>query len=477
MINMFKKYSLRTKLVSLYTALLILSVILVSYHSYWNIWQLLINNKASHLRARAKPIIEHWLIEQGLTDPDSIKFNFHNALALAHDLTSRDAAAVVLNRKGEVIANGKRLLEEPVAPSPNVQYFRKAISGVNEITYLKEVNGERILVFLIPIRPQPGSRKIFGVIQISTSLSDINNILFLHASRQITAMGIILILGILFGYWLIGISLNELHKLSITCQEIAKGNLGRRINIKNRKDEIGKLAESFNLMIDKLENLFSSQKRFVANAAHELLTPLTGLRGSLEVLLRGAQDDPEAVNRLSKGMFKEVSHLIQVCDRLLGLSHLENTSNISKSHIILSEFIEEFKRKAKYLTQTHSIIIQKGPFLVLMADPALLEQILFNLLSNSIRYSPPEAPIILGWELIPDYVEIRVTDQGEGMDSKTLTHVFEPFYRGKNQKSRDEKGTGLGLALVKSMVEAHGGFIGIKSTHGKGSTVFFALPL
>ncbi len=345
------------------------------------------------------------------------------------------------------------------------------------VPYLDEINEQRVLVILIPIRAQPGSRYIFGIIQISTSLTDINKILFRHISSQVTAIAIILGLGVLFGYWLIGMSLNELQNLSATCQEIEKGNFAQRTQVKNRKDEIGKLADSFNLMSDKLEKLFASQKRFVANAAHELLTPLTGLRGSLEVLLRGAQDDPEVANRLSKGMYKEVNHLIRLCDRLLGLSYLENTSNISKKRLVLSTFMEEFERKAKHLAQTHSIIVQQGPFLTLMADPDLLEQVLFNLFSNAIRYSPLETPIVLGWKLIPDYVEIRVANQGKGIDKETLPHVFEPFYRGKNQKTSEEKGSGLGLALAKSMVAAHQGSIKIDSAAGKGTTVIFTLPL
>ncbi len=429
------------------------------------------------MRAQAKPVIEHWVTKKGLLTPDSIKITQQNVLELAHDLTSRDAIAVILNRKGEVIANGKRLPEEMVAPTINRQYFRQAISGKNEVSYLQDTNGKYVLVLLVPLRPNPGNQKIFGVVQISTSLSSINKILFRHGAKQITVVIIILIVGIIFGYWLIGISLKELQKLSTTCQEISKGNFTERADVKNRKDEIGKLADSFNLMIDKLENLFHSQKRFVANAAHELLTPLTGLRGSLEVLLRGAQDDRETANRLSKGMYKEVNHLIRLCDQLLGLSHLENTANLSKKRIDLSEFMDEFQRKAKYMMQSHSLIIQEGPHLILMADPDLLEQIFFNLLSNAIRYALPGTPIILDWKLIPDYVEIRVADQGEGMDRETLSHVFEPFYRGKNQKTSYERGSGLGLALTKSMIEAHGGSIRIESISGKGTTVFFVLPL
>lgn len=330
---------------------------------------------------------------------------------------------------------------------------------------------------MIPIRPNPGNNKIFGVIQISTSLSDINKILFRHSAKQISVVAIIIIIGILLGYWLIGISLKELQKLSATCQKISKGNFTERAVVENRKDEIGQLADSFNLMIDRLENLFHSQKRFVANAAHELLTPLTGLRGSLEVLLRGAQDDRETVNRLSKGMYKEVNHLIRLCDQLLGLSRLENTAYLSKKQIVLSEFTNEFKRKAKYMIESHSLIIEEGPYIKLKVDPDLLEQILFNLLSNAVRYSPSGTTITIGWKLIPDYVELRITDQGEGMSKEILSHIFEPFYRGKNQKFLFEKGTGLGLALTKTMIEAHRGAIRIESIPGKGTTIYFTLPI
>jgi two-component system OmpR family sensor kinase len=230
-------------------------------------------------------------------------------------------------------------------------------------------------------------------------------------------------------------------------------------------------------MVDKLKGLFEAQKRFVSNAAHELLTPLTGLRGSLEVLLRGALDDVETVNRLCKGMYKEVNHLIRLCEQLLGLSRLKNTSNISKQHIVLNEFINEFREKVVYLLKSHSIIFEKGPYIKLMADPHLLEQILFNLLSNAVRYSSPDSPIRLGWKLIPDYVEIWIADKGEGMDEETLSHVFEPFYRGKKQRLFHDKGCGLGLTLTKAMVEAHGGKIRIESKLGKGTTVLFTLPL
>jgi len=475
----WEKLSLRARLGLLYAALLIFSVVLVGCYSYWNIWQLFISNKSSHLRARAKPIIEHWILDNDLAKPDFpyLNLNPQNALVLSRDLTSRDAVAIILNRKGEVIANGKRLPEEPEAPPPDKKYLHRALSGENEVTYLSQVNGKPVLVLLIPLRLQPGSSLIFGVVQISVMLTDINQILFSHGAMLIALVATILISGIIAGFWLIGVSLKDLHGLLATCNQISKGNFSRRVSVKNRRDEIGQLATSFNRMIDQLEATFASQQRFVVNAAHELLTPLTGLRGSLEVMLRGAQDDPASTARLSKGMYKEVNRLIRLCEQLLGLSRLESLSNVHKQSIVLPEFFNDFEPQAQVLARGRSLIIKQGPYARVSADPDLLKQILLNLLSNALRYSSPETAVVISWKLLPEQVEIWVSDQGEGMDKETLSHILEPFYQGKSTIASGEKGIGLGLSLAKSMVEAHEGAIRVESEPGKGTTVFFTLPL
>ena len=472
--------SLRTKLVLLYAVLLIASVLVLSYYSYWSIWKLLVENKTSHLRAEAKPIIEHWIVQQGLTRLDTLqrKFQSQSARTLAQDLTSRDAVAVVLNQEGEIIANGKRLPEEPDAPSPIPDYVRRALAGCNEVTYWDKVDRKRVLVLLIPLRPKPGSPRVFGVVQVSTFLSDVNAILFRHASMQFSGVTVVLFLGILFGYWLIGLSLKDLETLSSTCQEIARGDFTRRADVKNRTDEIGKLADSFNRMIEKVERTFQAQERFVANAAHELLTPLTGLKGSLEVLMRGAQDDPAAVSRLSRGMYKEVTHLIRVCDQLLNLARLQNAYRMEKQLISLPEFFRDFVEKVEPLTRAHPLVKQEGPWVSIRADRDLLEQVLLNLLSNAIRYTLPQTPISLGWKRTANFVEFWVSDAGPGLDSQTLSHLFEPFFRRRTSPlTSGQKGTGLGLALSRSIVEAHGGRIWIESNPGKGTTVFFTIPL
>ena len=473
------KISLTAKLVFLYTALLISSVLLVSYYSYWNIWQLFITNKTSHIRARAKPVIEHWLQDQKITDPTSMakKISRRNLLPLARDLTSKDTVAIILNKQGDIIASGKRLSEEPTPPPPDLKYVGKALAGDNEVTYWSKVNDKAILVFLIPLRLQPDSSTIFGAIQMSTSLADIDQILLRNGSMQISAVAIVLCGGVLLGYLLIRYSLRDLHSLTDTCREIAKGDFSRKPRITRRGDEIGHLARSFNLMINQLEKMFDSQKRFSANAAHELLTPLTGLRGSIEVLLRGAQDNPEVLNRLNKGMYKEVNRLIRICDQLLAVSKLENSCHVEKQKIKIHSFMKDFIQQAQLLAHNQTVQLLQGPSLTLIADPDLLEQILLNLLSNAVRYSPANSTISIGWKSLGQTAEIWLADQGCGMDEKTLTHLFEPFYRGSSARKSETKGAGLGLTLTRTMVEAQEGNIHVNSSSGRGTTVSFTIPL
>ena len=471
--------SLRFRLGLLYAGLLLLSVAILGCCSYWQIWYLFLESKASHLRARAKPVIEHWLEDTEQVDKTGpeVFHNFRYPLVLARDLTSKDASALVLDSKGHVLASGRRLPEEPLSPEPDDEKVAEALSGNNEVTFLKSVNDRCVLVVLIPLRPAPGSPEILGVVQMSAPLNDIRQILFRHGTMLVSLAALIIIAGTLAGFFFISWSLADLGILVKACNEIRKGNFPGKVRVGHFKDEIGILAVAFNDMMDRLQATFESQKRFVANAAHELLTPLTGLKGSLEVLLRGAQDDPSAVARLSRGMYQEVNRLIRVCEQLLSLSRLQGSISVRCRPIEIGEFFKEFEWEAKVLAQGRDVIFRKGPLARAKADPDLLKQIMLNLLSNALRYSSVDEPVTITWELLSDSVKIIVADRGQGIDSNTLSRIFEPFYQGENQSSATGRGAGLGLSLVKSMVNAMGGSVFVKSSPGKGTSVSFTLPL
>ncbi|HDZ89516.1 MAG: HAMP domain-containing histidine kinase [Thermoplasmata archaeon] len=480
------KLSLRARLVSLYLGLLFLSILVLSGYSYLDVRRLLIYNTAIRLRAQAKPVIEQWLFpgKSGASHtraaahvPRRIPKLASIARPLACDLTSRDTAALILDRNGKKLANGKRLPEEPSPPLPDPAYYRKALAGKNEVDYIMKENEKLLLVLLIPLRAGAGKKEIMGVAQISTSLVPVHRIMVRHGIVLVLIAVITLLAGGITAFLLISTALNGLRQMAHTCRMISEGDLSQRVNLPHHRDEIGSLADAFDHTVERIEATFESQRRFVANAAHELRTPLTALRGSMEVLLRGAQDDPAAVTRLTQGMYREVLRLSRLCEQLLDLTRLDVSSNINKQEVNLDEFFEGFLQQATILGRDHRVTLEKGPFVLVSADRDMLEQVMFNLLHNAVRHSRSGETITLGWRLVPNHVKIWVEDHGEGIPPRDLPHIFEPFYRGVSRVYGNERGTGLGLTLAKAVVEAHGGRITVESRPGKGTIVAFLLPL
>jgi len=470
------KLSLRARLTLMYSGLLAVIVCILGITFFVDTRSLLIHYTASHVRAGAKPVIEQWLYEKGSRFPTSDDLK-QIAELLARDLTSRNTVAVILDSKGVPIATGKLLPEEPSPPQPESFYYLQALAGKNEVSYIISQQKHRSLVILIPLRQSPTSEKILGVAQVSSPLTSVEQTLFRHGLSLAVGTLITLFIGVGLGFLLISSALAGLNRMIHTCQEISAGDLTQRVNLPRHQDEIGKLAHAFDEMVDRIESTLDAQRRFIANAAHEIRTPLTALRGSLEVLMRGSQDDPASFARLSQGMYQEVMRLSRLCEQLLDLARLEIASKIQKRPLKLDEFFSGLMQQARILAQGQTVVIKQGPPITVLADPDMLKQILLNLIKNAIQHSGRKSTITLGWRFIPDQVEIWVADDGEGIPPGDIPYLFEPFYRGSSSASKGVKGTGLGLTIVKTMVEAHNGQIKVKSQLGKGTDFIFNLPL
>ncbi len=442
---------------------------------YWDTHRFLLENTALRLRAQAKPIIAQRLYAQ---PPAADEQRLHQVAAdLARDLTSRDTAALVLDQDGNLLATGQHLAEEPTPLPPDPTYDARALAGENEVTYLVTSQGHQVLVLLIPLRDTPGGDKILGLVQLSTTMTSAERLL----SRQKWLIGLgsaaVLLLGTVLGLWLTTSSLQDLTRMVTTCRLIAGGDFSKRVNLPHHDDEVGQLAQAFDEMAARIEATFASQRRFVANAAHELRTPLTALQGSLEVLMRGAQDDPASVARLTQGMYREVTRLSRLCEQLLDLSHMEAAPNLHLQPIDLSQFIVTFLPQAQLLAQEHTLTLESSPPATVQADPDALTQILFNLIANAVQHTDAGTTITLGWQTRPTEVSFYIRDNGGGISADDLPHIFEPFYRGDNSRSRRRGGTGLGLTLTRALIEAQGGHIAVQSHVGQGTTFTFTLPL
>ncbi len=498
---------LRYKLTLLYVGLLAVLLCVLGVALYLDTAHFLVHTTAVRLRAQAKPVIEHWLPgwaagEEGPSPPvpgptppagapgppgppvpappgdkAAIASSLDGIAAqLSRALTSRDTTALVLDADGKLLASGRQLPEEPLPAPPDSTYVSRALAGENEVTYTTNVDGVRSLVLLIPLRHAPGEGEVVGVVELTTPLALIDAVLW--RQRLLIGLGIVLtlVLGTLGGLWITRSALTPLQRMISTCRRIAAGDLSQRVNLPARRDEVGQLASAFDNMVAQIERTFAAQKRFVAAAAHELRTPLTALRGSLEVLLRGAQDDPSAAARLVQGMYREVTRLVRLAEQLLDITRLDSPVIIHRQPVDVARFFTGFLDQARRLAGERTVTLTPGGDVTVSADPDALKQVLFNLVDNAVKHTSPDDRIEIGWEVGEDEVAIWVADDGAGIAPDDLPHVFEPFYRGDRSRSRRQGGAGLGLSLARAVVEAHGGTIEVESGLNVGTRVTLRLP-
>ena len=478
-----KDLSLKLRLTFLFSGLLlfILGGLGASFYGYLR--HFLLSNTATRIRAQAKPVIEHWLYSE-LARPPLVGYQVYGrtptsqylreiSAPLARDLTSRDTSALVLDNKGQILATGKLLPEEPPTPPPKTEAVSKALSGENEVSYTASFQGTHLLVLLIPLRKAPQAEEILGVVQLATDLQPIDQTLKNFLNLLLASLAIALLIGAALGSLSVASVLKPLDRMILVCQAISSGDLNQRVRLPERKDEIGHLAHSFDHMVEQLQRTFEAQRQFMANAAHELRTPLTALQGSLEVLLRGVQDDPETAARLTQAMFRETKRLVRLCEELLSLTRLQLAPNLEKQSFEIGPFLAEILEQGKLLAPDRVWELLEGPPGKILADPDKLKQVLYNLLENAIRHTKEGDKIQLGWTFSKKEARLWVSDEGEGILQEILPYIFEPFYSGHGRRGK----AGLGLALVKSIVEAHGGKIAVQSLPEQGSIFIIHLPL
>jgi two-component system, OmpR family, sensor kinase len=487
MTAMRNRLSLRLRLTALYVALLAVLLIALGVAVYLDTRHFLLTSTAVRLRAQAKPIIDARRASIDLNSPRAqayaplpltalIEEQESDAAKLARALTSRDTAAVIVDADGEYLGHGRMLAKEPAPVAPEKRYIARALAGETEVDYIAARDGKRSLVILIPIRRSHDDPHIIGVAQLNTPLAPVDEIL-LDLSLVLGGGGALaLALGTLGGLWLTGSALKPLKRMVAVCRRVAEGDLKQRIDLSDRQDEIGELAGAFDHMVARLEQVFAAQSRFIADAAHELRTPLTALGGVVEVLLRGPRDDPAVANRLLTGMHREVTRMTQLAEQLLDMTRIEAPDVLRYEDIDLQAFFDEFLRQARLLPYGRRIELQPGEPVSWPVDPAALKQVLFNLVTNAAEHTDEAGFIRIGWRVHDAHLDLCVEDNGEGIAPTDLPHIFEPFYRGDRSRSRRRGGTGLGLALVRGIVEAHGGTIYVQSTLGGGSEFRISLP-
>ena len=268
--------------------------------------------------------------------------------------------------------------------------------------------------------------------------------------------------------------LGDVYKRQI--EEISGNDLSNRVEIQGRQDEIGRLARSFNHMMDKVSASFERQKRFSASAAHELKTPLATILVNLEVLELDGKTSPDRMEKVLTIVKANTERMIRLVEDLMRLTsdkdhEMEEEVELSEVFAITLYELSPLIRK-KDLT----VSIENTPDISLTGSRVMLYRVMSNLLENAAKYNREHGSISIVTGRDDNGVTVKIEDTGIGIPEEALPHIFEPFYRVDQSRSRAVGGAGLGLPLVKDIVEKHGGEVTVKSAAGEGTTFILRFP-
>jgi signal transduction histidine kinase len=289
---------------------------------------------------------------------------------------------------------------------------------------------------------------------------------------------LVLFLGLGIGLGLATTITHPLRQLDQSARGIAAGNYHARVNVQSQ-DEVGTLARSFNQMAARLEDAEQGRGRQLAAIVHELARPLTGMQAAIETLRDGADADGEMRAVLLGGIERELARLERLIGTLQGMHKLAlRRLNLNRAEIALERVIRacvvNYEPAAAQSGITLSVEIPPGLPRV-RADEDRLIQVLTNLLDNALKFTPRGGRVMVQVEQKEDVLSISVADTGVGIEQEELPHLFQQFYSGQSRPP-EKRGMGLGLALCREIVTAHGGQLAVESQPGQGARFTFTLP-
>jgi two-component system OmpR family sensor kinase len=280
-----------------------------------------------------------------------------------------------------------------------------------------------------------------------------------------------------------------LQRITIATEEIARGDYQEQLQITS-PEEVARLATSFNAMAHEVQTSRQAQRDFVANVSHDLKTPLTSIQGFAQASLDGTADDQDSRRRAAQIIHEEADRMARLVNDLLDLARIEAGQVVmDRQPVELQALLQDCVEKAKLRAREAQIAVQveSDRDLVVTGDRDRLAQVFGNLLDNALKHTPPGGRISLTAQSVVTqparpreqprrYVEITVTDTGEGIPPEDLSRIFERFYRGDKSRTQTGKGSGLGLAIAQQIVRAHGGQIRAESVVGLGTKFTITLP-
>lgn len=405
-----------------------------------------------------------------ITDPSGVVVaGSHNALSPRQTIDDLPSDLLI------AIATRNRLLAGAVDSRWNALYSLGAAEGHTAVAH-PIITGNGAWVGTLVMQGAAASSPVTGT--RSEIFQDVS-LTFLQ-SLWIFAIPAVIV-AVPFGVWRARSITRRLQRLAGAAEAMAAGNLHTRVRI-NRRDEIGRLAESFNAMAEHIDQYDQSRRAFVSNISHELRTPASIIIGTAERLQQQPEgQQPDVADAL--GVIQhEGDMLVRLTDDLFTIARLEEHNlRIVRKSVPLCDVVQEVVAAvAPTAWSDRKISVENlvpADLPPVSADPQRLRQILSNLIYNALRHTPEGGLVVARAHKTGDgMVEVAVSDTGLGMDAETRASVFDRYYQAERNRRHGE-GSGLGLSIVQQLVEAHGGEITVESQPGNGTTFRFTLPI
>ncbi|HYK53410.1 MAG TPA: HAMP domain-containing sensor histidine kinase [Candidatus Eremiobacteraceae bacterium] len=293
-------------------------------------------------------------------------------------------------------------------------------------------------------------------------------------------VAVALALGAIVGVslWLARGAVSPINAIARAAREIGSDDLTKRLNWQGRRDELGQLAAQFDQMLERLEAAFARERRLIADASHELKTPLTVINANAQMLERWGDRDEKVRREGIETIRAESANMARVLNAMLTLAKTDDPSALAMEPIDLAAVVKDAASGLRPSAEQKglSLTVDAPARAVVMGEPGLLRQLVANLTENAIKFTSTGG-VRVGVARLNGAGRIIVGDTGPGIPAEALPHVFERFYRADPARSRTVEGTGLGLAVVRNIVRVHNGVVSVASEPEKGTTFTVDIPL
>jgi len=449
--------SLRARLALWYLLVLVLVLAAFGAALYAAVRHSLMDGVDAALRARAATVI-------GQLDLDAPQLSYHGEDAPTADA---EMGVYLFDVRGHLLHRIAGSLAMPPLPAA----LGLALRGDSGYA---TVDGSRL--YAAGLRDARG--RVQGAVQVIQSLGGPQDTLRELLALLALTVPVLLLAATAGGIFLAGRTLEPIDHIAATARRIGAGDLHERLGVAPRDDEVGRLAATFDGMLDRLERAFAQQRQLVADASHELRTPLAIVRSDLDILRRHPRPVPEH-EAFERGLDEEVARLSRIVEDLLTLARADSgEAQLEREFLYLDTMVADVAAGLGRLAAAKGVALETclEPDVAVVGDPARLRQLILNVAGNAVKYTPAGGQVRLTLRGEDAWACLEVADTGIGIAPDELMQVFDRFFRTDKARSRAEGGTGLGLSIARWCAEAHGGGIAVRSSPGRGSTFAITLP-